>query len=76
MDHSYHIPTDEEAGYGKDNSARRVLFLCTCAICKVDYEVRDGRWLPMFSQKGTRVDIKVCSECYEREYGDGVAVVL
>jgi len=64
---TYHIPDDEEAGLGSENSKRRALFLRSCAICKRDYEVRDGRWLPMFSRKGTEIRIKVCDECYQRE---------
>jgi len=70
MDYIAHIPTDEEAGYGRDNSSRRVIFLCTCALCKRDFEIRDGGWLDTFTKKGTRIGIKVCSRCYERETED------
>ena len=63
----YHIPTDDEAGMGEQNSKRQAQFLRACAICKQDYEVRDGNWLPMFSRKGTEIRIKVCDECYAKE---------
>jgi len=39
-----HIPTDEEVGLNENNSKRRAIFLCACALCKKDYEVRDGKW--------------------------------
>lgn len=63
----YHIPTDEEAGSTIDNLAKRVFFMCTCAICKKDYEIREGKWLPTFTKKGTEIHLKVCNECYEDE---------
>lgn len=67
MTNIYHIPTDEEAGKEVEQHERRVIFLCTCAICKQDYEVRDGDWLPMYSKKGTEIKIKVCGECFSAE---------
>lgn len=64
MNHTYHILDDEEAGANRSPGERRVLFLCTCPICKEEFEVRDGEWLPMFSRKGTEVRIKVCNRCH------------
>jgi hypothetical protein len=63
----YHVPDDTETGLTPENSKRRAQFLRACAICKQDYEVRDGNWLPMISKKGTEIRIKVCDECYRKE---------
>lgn len=66
----FHTPTDEEAGYGSNNIQKRVLFMCTCAICKRDYEIRTGKWLPLHTKRGTLIRIRVCSSCYDYEMED------
>jgi hypothetical protein len=61
----YHIPTELKPG--KSNNQSKALFFVPCAICGQKYEVREGLWLPMFSSKGTQVEIKVCGKCYVEE---------
>ena len=62
-----HIPRDEEVGLSEANSKRRAIFFIACAICKTDYDVRDGAWLDTFTKAGTRIQIKVCTNCYQKE---------
>ena len=64
---AYHIPTDEEAGHKREKFERRVLFMCTCAICKRDYEIRDGNWITTVTKKGREIKLMVCSSCYAEE---------
>ena len=61
----YHIPTELKPG--ESNNHSKALFFVPCAICGQNYEVREGLWLPMFSTKGTQVEIKICGECYWKE---------
>ena len=64
MEPHCHIPSDQEVGLDINNSRRRAIFLCTCTLCKCDFEIRDGKWLDTWTKKGTRIKIKICSDCY------------
>jgi hypothetical protein len=61
----YHILTELKPG--ESNNHSKALFFVPCAICKQDFEVREGLWLTMYSKKGTQVEIKVCGRCYFEE---------
>ena len=68
MAHPVWIPSDEEAGGLKERNAnRRTNYWCTCILCKEDYDVRDGGWITAATPKGTKIDIKVCSDCFIEE---------
>lgn len=62
---TYHIPTELKPG--EPNNHSKALFLVPCSICKENYEVRQGQWLPMYTKKGTEVHIMVCQDCYAKE---------
>jgi hypothetical protein len=49
------------------NSSRRVLFLVPCPICKNDFEVRDGKWIPITFPSGRKIQLKVCDNCSKDE---------
>jgi hypothetical protein len=49
------------------NSSRRVLFLVACPLCKNDFDVRDGRWVPVKFPSGRTVQLKVCDNCAKDE---------
>ncbi len=61
----YHILTELKPGEANIHS--NALFFVPCPICKQDFEVREGLWLPMFSKKGTQVEIKICGQCFWKE---------
>ena len=67
MEQYFHIPSDEEAGRAQQGSERRVTFLCTCTLCKKDFEIRDGKWIDTWTKSGKNIRIKICPECYENE---------
>jgi len=41
--------------------------MCACAICKRDYEIRDGNWITTVTKKGREIKLMVCSSCYAEE---------
>jgi hypothetical protein len=63
----FHIPTDGEVGLGQQNCTRRALFFRACALCKQDYEIRDGHWISTHTKIGTEIKILICAACHSKE---------
>ncbi len=64
-----YVPPDSVT-VGKDNMAKRVLYMCTCVLCQRDFEIREGKFVNTWTKKGTRVRVLICSDCYEKEADD------